>query len=142
MTTKEQDSYRDPYAFVNEVSYSKELFVYLKWIFPEVKRKYQPYTRVSDSRLKRNYDGKKKASVIVCPYQECREYCIETEETTSVQNFSIHLKEAHNLTPSEEYVQKLGNTISYIRSNKKMQYTGPFLHVDYENLLLNLENQQ
>lgn len=107
----------------------------------EIKRKYQPYTRVSDSRLKRFYDGRKKASVIVCPYQKCREYCVETEETTLVQNFSNHLKETHNLTPSEELVQKLAITISCIRSNKKIQYTDPFLHVDYENLLQNQKSE-
>ncbi len=142
MTVEEQDSYRDPYAFVDDVSYSKELFVYLKWIFPEIGQKHQPYERVRDSRLKRFYDRKKKASVIICPYQKCGEYCVETEETTSVQNFTIHLKDEHNLFPCEEFVQKLDEIVKYIQSNKKLQYTDPFLHVDYENLLLNLENQQ
>ncbi len=103
---------------------------------------YQPITQASDLWLKRFYYGRKKASVIVCPYEICREYCIEIEEISLVQNFSDHLKEAHNLTPTGEFVQKLGDTVRHIRSNKKMQYTGPFLHVDYENLLLNLENQQ
>ena len=141
MTVEEQDSYPDPCAFVDDVIYSKELFVYLTLIFPEIERKYQPYARVRDSRLKRFYDRRKKASVIICPYQKCREYCVETEESTSVQNFTIHLKDAHNLFPCEQFVQKLGEIVSYIQSNKKLQYTDPFLHVDYENLLLNLENQ-
>ncbi len=102
----------------------------------------QPCTQLSDSSLRKFYHDRNKASAIICPYQKCSEYCVETEEMTLVQNFSKHLQDAHNLTPSEECVLNLGNIISYIRNNKKIPYADPFLHVDYENLLQYVESEQ
>lgn len=129
----------DPYSFLNEIDYNKELFGFIKArVDPNAKPVQKNGRIVTISRLRQFFIDKKKASVIICPDVKCREYCIEGEGSSLVDRFVKHLTVVHHLTPSSEFTQKLSNTISYIRDNSKIQYRDPFFHVDYDNLLQNL----
>jgi hypothetical protein len=131
---------RDPDAFINEIDYSKELFGFIKArVDPNVKPVPKRSRLVTSSPFRQFFIDKKKASIIICPDSKCREYCIETERSALVDKFVKHVKIVHHLTLNQEFIQKLSNTISYIRGNDKIRYTDPFLHVDYDILLKNLD---
>jgi hypothetical protein len=136
-----RDEYQDPYAFIDEIDYNKELFEFIKARVDRNAKSVAKRTRVSTSPLFRQFFiDKRKASIIICPISKCREYCIETEGTAVVDRFLKHLKIVHQLTPDGEFIQKLTSTISYIRGSDKIQYRDPFFHVDYENLSQNLSH--
>lgn len=143
MTIYEERTSRDPYAFIDQIDFNKELFAFIKArVDPNAKPAPKTRKAVSNPRFRQFFIEKSKASVIICPDPKCREYCIETGGLVLVNRFVKHLKIVHHLTPSSEFIQKLRNTISYIRNSDKIPYRDPFFHVDYENLLSNLDHSR
>jgi len=136
------NEYRDPYAFIGEIDQNKELFEFIKArVDPNAKAVPKRPRPPTSAQFRQFYIDKKKASIIICPVSKCREYCIETGRRSLVNQFLKHLKIVHHLTPNQEFIQKLTDTISYIRDNDKIPYKDPFFHMDYENLLQNLEQE-
>ena len=132
--------YHDPYAFIEEINYNKELFEFIKArVDPNAKPVPKRFRPVTNSPFRQFYIDKQKASVIICPLPKCREYCIETGRRSLVDQFLKHLKIVHHLTPNQEFIQKLSSTIGYIQGNDKIPYRDPFFHIDYESLLQNLD---
>ncbi len=136
MTTKEQNICHDLYGFVNEIDYQGELFDFIN-------TRVKPNAKLvpKRSRLGTNprtfFINRKKSSIIICPFSKCGQYCIETEGSPLIDQFVEHVKNVHDLKLKYEFFQKLSTTIDYIQNNTKIQYTDPFLHVDYESLLQN-----
>jgi len=142
LTQEKENCHRDPYAFIDEIDYNKELFGFIKARVNTNAKAEPKRPRVATrSRFRQFFIDKNKASIIICPVLKCREYCIETEGTVLIDRFLKHLKIVHHLRPDREFIQKLTNTISYIRGSDKIPYRDPFFHIDYENLLQNLEQE-
>ena len=133
-------AYRDPLAFIEEIDYNKELFAFIKArVDPNAKAVRKRPSQSTSAPFRQFFIEKSKASVIICPVLKCREYCIETEGAAILDRFLKHLKIVHHLTPNQEFIQKLADTINFIRGNDKIPYRDPFFHVDYENLIRNLD---
>ncbi len=119
--------FNDP--IINRVNYNRELFDFLKTIFPDAKAisKVEYYYRNKSS-----WD-KIKASAIICPIPECNYRCVEHQEPVAAL-FLRHLKKVHHITPRAEFVKNLKGKISYLRNNDRISYIDPFVHVQREDL--------
>jgi hypothetical protein len=125
--TLEKEKYYDPDLFINEFDYNKELFGFIKAkVDPDAKPVRKDFRIVTVSRQRQFFKDKKKVSIIICPDSKCQEYYVETEGSTLVDQFIQHLKNTHNLIAKQEFVEKLSNSISYIRRNNGIRYTDPY----------------
>lgn len=111
---------------IDQINYNKELFEYLKKIFPDAKavpkRKY--YQTSQPNR-------KLKASVIICP--DCNYHCVEDRDSL-IDHFLRHVKKVHHITPTAQFVEILQAKINYLRNNGRISYIDPFVHVQWEDL--------
>lgn len=114
---------------INQVNYNRELFDFLKTIFPDARAvpKYYRNNSTSDK-------PKLKASVIICPIPECNYRCVEHQEPIA-DLFLRHLKKVHHIAPIAEFVKNLKGKISYLRNNDRISYIDPFVHVQREGLV-------
>ena len=63
--------YHDPYAFIEEINYNKELFEFIKSrVDPNAKPVPKRFRPVTNSPFRQFYIDKQKASVIICPALE------------------------------------------------------------------------
>ncbi len=113
----------------NQIDYNKELFNFLKTIFPDLKAVPKLYTKPNPSRYPRV-----KASIIICPKDDCNYFCIEDRDPL-IDHFLRHIKKVHQVTPSKQFIENLEGIISYLRNNNRIPYTNPFIHVQWEDLL-------
>jgi hypothetical protein len=113
---------------IEHIDYNKELFDFLKIIFPDAKavpKKEYHYRNKSKKKKKL------KASAIICPIPECNYQCIEHQKPLA-DLFLIHLKKVHDIKPTTEFVKNLRAKIRYLRNNNRIPYTDPFIHVQWE----------
>jgi hypothetical protein len=113
-----------------QIDYNKELFDFLKKIFPDAKR--VPKREYHYRNKSRKEDPGLKASVIICPIPECNYPCAEHQKPLA-ELFLIHLMKVHHVTPTAEFVENLKGKISYLRNNNRIRYTDPFIHVQCED---------
>ena len=124
---------RDPYAFIDKINFSKELFGFIK-------ARVDPNAKAVPKRgyyQNRRANSKLKASVIICPIPKCNYRCVEHQEPVA-DLFLRHLKKVHHITPRAEFVENLKGKISYLRNNDRISYIDPFVHVQREGLLFSL----
>jgi len=119
--------FNDP--VIDQTNYNKELFDFLKKIFPKVKPVPKEYVNKSYSK-----EPKIKASVIMCPVPTCNYRCVEHQEPLA-DIFLRHLEKVHRIAPRDEFVENLKAKISYLRNNNRIPYIDPFIHVEREHLL-------
>jgi predicted small metal-binding protein len=118
--------FNDP--IIDQTSYNRELFEYLKKIFPDARAAqkteyYQP----------NSFKRKLKASIIICPKPDCNYHCVEDRDPL-LDHFLRHMKKVHHVTPSNQFVENLKGKISYLRNNNRISYIDPFIHVQWEDL--------
>src|SRR4029079_252255 len=95
--------FQDP--VISQINYNKELFEFLKKIFPDARPIPKEYVNKSSSN-----EPKLKASVIICPVPECNYRCDEHQEPLT-DIFLRHLKKVHHITPRAEFVENLKGKI-------------------------------
>lgn len=115
-------------AFEDSINYKKELFHFLKGIFPDARALPKIYNKSNPSRYPRV-----KASIIICPNPDCNYYCIEDRDPL-IDHFLRHIKKVHHVNPSNQFIENLKGKISYLRNNNHIPYTNPFIHVQWEGL--------
>ncbi|MFI5405691.1 MAG: hypothetical protein ACHQ1D_04175 [Nitrososphaerales archaeon] len=119
--------FKDP--TIGKIDYNKELFNFLKKIFPDAKA--VPKTEYHYKNKSRK-EKKLKASVIICPIPKCNYQCIEHQKPLA-DLFLIHLKKVHDIRPTTEFVKNLRAKIRYVRNHNRIPYTDRFIHVQWED---------
>jgi hypothetical protein len=124
--------FNDP--IIDQTSYNKELFAFLKTIFPDVESSSKLETAIyHNTRWVGSPTPKIKASMIICPKPDCDYHCVEDRDPL-IDHFLRHMKRVHRVTPSNQFVDNLKGKISYLRNNNHVPYIDPFVHVQWSDL--------
>jgi len=121
---------------IDQINYNKELFEHLKKIFPQTECSCKLETAAYyNTKWGAPSNPKVKASVIICPNPDCNYHCVEDRDPL-IDHFLRHMKKAHRVTPSNQFVENIKGKISYLRQNDRIRYTDPFIHVEWEDLFV------
>ena len=124
--------YGDP--ILDSINFNKELFAFLKTIFPDAECSCKLERAIYRNTTWVGYPTPKvKASMIICPIPECNYHCVEDRDPL-IDHFVRHMKRAHRVTLSNQFVENLKVKISYLRNNDRISYIDPFIHVRWEDL--------
>jgi hypothetical protein len=116
---------------IDSINYNKELFAFLKKIFPNISSCKECREKLNYYSKENNVNRKIKASIIICPI--CNYYCVEDMDPV-LDIFKRHIKMVHKASLSNELLANLKATISYLREHDKIPYIDPFIHVPRDAL--------